>query len=512
MTGEEARALRERAGLSREESAALAGVGADVLASWESSGVPARDAARLDRVLWEAERDKALAKSGLPECAWVRWWDARPPEAEAEVGDGVLESHVASCPACQARDRYVEEHVRPVPLAGAPFLARLAAPLPPWLRAAAAGALVILLFQGVLTGALAFFLKGRWPEAAALLGVCVLSGGAAGLVYHWTRALAGREWGPHLRWVLAAQTYLLTAAACIAAAATLDGRLATRAAEAAASPLFLTGLAAVGVVLGVAFGYADQRRQHKASGDPYTAAALLVPAVGALGALFVLAGVAAGYYGWREWPLLTEAAEPPQEVTLRQLLDQGFGTNRYVRVKGFRFCAGEVVEKEIRIGQLPARYLWLPLVPEQEAGAPEGRPPAPRRLAAVACAIELEQLAPGIPAPGGGKNVRDVVRRAEERKGYEGVVVDGRSGLPSGVRSQLAALAPDTDFGRLLVLDRRVKPASAGFVYGLLGGGAGAVSVGLALLGVAFAWAVRQGRPSGVAAAPGLPPSRLAGA
>ena len=72
----------------------------------------------------------------------------------------------------------------------------------------------------------------------------------------------------------------------------------------------------------------------------------------------------------------------------------------------------------------------------------------------------------------------------------------GIKNLEPEVRQQLGELAPQTDFANVLILDWR-KPSSAASVYGLLGGGGGALLLGLAALGFMYVRARRAVGPDG---------------
>src|SRR5262249_22583173 len=63
------------------------------------------------------------------------------------------------------------------------------------------------------------------------------------------------------------------------------------------------------------------------------------------GVLFMLPGGIFASLGWREWQVFAESEEAPQEIALGDLLTNGFGNNRYVRLKEFRFCDRQAAEK-----------------------------------------------------------------------------------------------------------------------------------------------------------------------
>jgi helix-turn-helix protein len=255
MTGEELRAARERLGVSAADLAARAGVPADTLARWEASAVPRFAAYRLDRALWELERDAALAQSDLPACEWVARYAALP--AGPRKDPWALEQHIGRCPACQARGHYVEQHVRPRP--ENPW----AAWLPPFPRAVLAGALLALVASGGVVAALILLVMGLAGRDANLLTgaagvfvVCAAAGGLGGAVHYltWPLRRAGRV-GLFVARLLTVESALFLAVGLVALGAWrgLAG-LGPDEFRVVVNPLTLLAVAAVGVVGSLAVG------------------------------------------------------------------------------------------------------------------------------------------------------------------------------------------------------------------------------------------------------------------
>lgn len=113
MTGAEFRERRTRAGIALERVAEIAGVPASRTDAWERGGqLPYLKRRRLDRVLWELERDLALAEPGAPACPVVsiRALSTRDPTALE-----LVLKHVQKCKDCKARGKFLEERLRPEP-------------------------------------------------------------------------------------------------------------------------------------------------------------------------------------------------------------------------------------------------------------------------------------------------------------------------------------------------------------------------------------------------------------
>jgi hypothetical protein len=207
-------------------------------------------------------------------------------------------------------------------------------------------------------------------------------------------------------------------------------------------------------------------------------------ALATVGGLLMVFGGIFAYRGWQDWCLFAESQEPPQEITLDDLQKAGFGTNRYIRLRDFRFCDRSVAEKSAKDASL--NDLWIPVVAiDGQAVKKDGAvPPVPPRIRTVAAYLSLGN-------PGVGKqqlvkrNPLDVLRTKRERDGYECTVVTGIKKLKPKVKEQLSELAPQTDFAEVIVLDWR-KPSSAEQVYGCLGGGGAAFLLGLSALGLVY--------------------------
>jgi hypothetical protein len=261
MTGEQLRAARERLAVPLTDVAARAGVRADDLARWEASAVPASAAYRLDLALWQLERDAALAVGGLPACDWAARFAALPEGPGRDPW--LLERHIGGCPACQARGRFVEEHVRPRP--ENPWWAWL----PPLPRAALTGAALALVASGGAVAALILLVLGLAGRdmnmvagAAGLAAVCVAGGGVGGAVHYLTRPLRhGRPVAYYLSWVLAVETGLFVAVALVALGAWrgLAG-LGADEFRVVTNPLTLLAVAGVGMLFALAVGARTGRR------------------------------------------------------------------------------------------------------------------------------------------------------------------------------------------------------------------------------------------------------------
>jgi hypothetical protein len=199
--------------------------------------------------------------------------------------------------------------------------------------------------------------------------------------------------------------------------------------------------------------------------------------------LMTLGGIA-GYLGWQEWRVFAESDATPQDINLEDLLQNGHGTNRHVRLKEFRFCDRHATEKTGKSARI--KTSWFPVVPVDGQAVKKGgvTPSVPPRLTAIVSYLSLGDPDGAALRPGQ-EPLEARMRRDKEAKGYDCVVVTGIKRLQPEVRDQLTELAPQTDWSEVIVL-KWGKPASPGTVYGCLGGGAAGFVLGLLCLGVVY--------------------------
>ena len=251
-------------GLSPGELAAEIGMTEPVVRAWEDGSlrIPQQYAIQIVWRAAVAERQAALASSGLPECGWVtRWMDAAPPQggtAQRAHFDS-LRRHAAVCPHCTARARFVEQNFPPMPDLPVPPTVRVLRAagaalkrLPQWVRAAvvgsvAVGALTIVRVAGMAVGG-----EGPSPLNALVLiagsfFVGAYLGAVAGITYGIVRdplRKIGRI-GDHIAGILCVWAYLL---ASVIPMELFTGRPAFATPDDAAALAF--GGAVVGAIIG----------------------------------------------------------------------------------------------------------------------------------------------------------------------------------------------------------------------------------------------------------------------
>src|SRR5687768_9576655 len=228
MTAEDLSRARALLGLSPGELAAEIGLTEPVVRAWENGSlrIPRQYAIQIVWRAAVAERQAALASSGLPECTWVmRWMDAAPPRGAAAQREHLdaLRRHAALCPHCTARARFVEQNFPPMPDLPVPPAVRalrtagtVLKRLPLWLRATAVGAIAVGALTVVRIAGLAVGGEGPSPLNALglLIGAVLLGayqGAVAGITYAIVRDPLRRigRFGDYIAGVLCVWAYLL---------------------------------------------------------------------------------------------------------------------------------------------------------------------------------------------------------------------------------------------------------------------------------------------------------------
>src|SRR5689334_22899303 len=200
MTASELVAARTRLGLSVEQFASQLGLPRDWYVDFEDgrAKLPKRETQLVVFLVACAERDEALAQSGLAMCPWIEQWQREAPAAGAKAGARAeyLEragAHVKGCAICQARDQFVKERFPDMPKPPVAGWIRVLAGVASWIEARPAWARPAF-YGAAIFGALTafrnvFVLLGaaRPPKllltAVGAIVVALLLGAAGGLGY-----------------------------------------------------------------------------------------------------------------------------------------------------------------------------------------------------------------------------------------------------------------------------------------------------------------------------------------
>ena len=194
MTAEDLTRARAVLGLSPAELAAEIGLTEPVVRAWEDGSlrIPRQYAIQIVWRAAVAERQAALASSGLPECAWVARWMDMTPSAGLTQREQVaaLRRHAAACPQCTARARFIEQNFPPMPDLPVPTPLRALRTagkalqrLPRWLRATVVGAIAFALFTLFQVAGMTMGGEGPSPlDALRLVTFSFLEGAYLGAV------------------------------------------------------------------------------------------------------------------------------------------------------------------------------------------------------------------------------------------------------------------------------------------------------------------------------------------
>lgn len=226
-TASELEAARKRLGLSEKEFASELGMPVDWYVDFEAgrAKLPRKEANWVAYRLACAERDDALANSGIPSCSWVEQWsrEAPPVSAKRRVHTSYLQSirnHRETCPTCQARAHFVKERFPNMPKPPLSADIRVIGAIstwigerPEWSRPAFYGALILAAMTMVRVPFL--ILSGfREPRllliALAAVVVASLAGAGGGLVYSFVGRPARKVpvIGPYLAGIVAVVGYM----------------------------------------------------------------------------------------------------------------------------------------------------------------------------------------------------------------------------------------------------------------------------------------------------------------
>jgi transcriptional regulator with XRE-family HTH domain len=199
MTGTEARLARETLGLTPEQLAADTSNTPSAVIAWEEGRIRVPRHIARD-LMWHAavlERQRALAASGLPQCAWIEAFENEPePNGRSHHSDRVDRAlaHARTCEVCAAREAFVAERFPPMPPAPRPGWLAITVPiaervqsLPRWAQAPATGAILFVaysLFRLLLL--LPSLARSGWPGLLAVIGGFAASatlGAVVGFIY-----------------------------------------------------------------------------------------------------------------------------------------------------------------------------------------------------------------------------------------------------------------------------------------------------------------------------------------
>jgi len=300
-------------------------------------------------------------------------------------------------------------------------------------------------------------IRGDWQAGAFLVGVCFLTGGLAGLVYFATTPLREKEFGAHFSWGLVLATYLFSVGVMLHLAGPFGIAEAAIGDLPLLSPTVAGGSVVFCVALGLLLGFQEQRQRNFENGRRWRWSQFVIPLLGGLAIAMILVGFIWLLALEQERPLARDAHEPPQSITLAELLAKGFRDNRYLALNDFRHAETWIVEDSSKVGGFQHLRGWAILVPGKANAKDRNRPAAPKNARVLVSISEIVNEAG--PVTPGAHPLRDPVTHAIfERAGMHVMVMNGIAPLPASVRRALLAVSPDTNVDDLVLLASRISP------------------------------------------------------
>jgi hypothetical protein len=195
-------------------------------------------------------------------------------------------------------------------------------------------------------------------------------------------------------------------------------------------------------------------------------------------AMIVLGGVLT-YWGYQEMSLASKTDPTPQEITCQELSDSGPGDNAHVVMSDFLLCTMAYVYEGVGDSDTAYKTVWVPAVPLggayhqmllsmlDDEGNLQGNMPLPRDLAVL---VKTSKVTSG-----------EALDRLADRDTLSGLVINEIASLGSQEKKILIDSYPGVDFDKVWILEHGRKPAGAGKMYGLMGGGLALMLVGLGI-------------------------------
>src|SRR5262249_50339647 len=153
--------------------------------------IPKHDAQMIAWQAASAERAAAIEAAGIPECDWVKRWEAEPlPKRTEDLEQHFkrLEAHADQCPTCQERERFIRERFPEMPefpktplMSGFAAWDRFLKRFPEWTHPVFNGAAIITIFAAFRVVVL-LPRQRSWVMLFALVAAAIL-GAMGGLTY-----------------------------------------------------------------------------------------------------------------------------------------------------------------------------------------------------------------------------------------------------------------------------------------------------------------------------------------
>ncbi len=187
----------------------------------------------------------------------------------------------------------------------------------------------------------------------------------------------------------------------------------------------------------------------------------------------LIGGCVLAYFGFQEWRLASAAKATPQTITCAELETKGPGDNAHVSLTKVFVCQQSFVFEAKKNNESHWNKIWVPAVPLDG-----------EYMKTVKSMLEQDPKLENLPPP---QNIRVLVKSAKianhgELEGLalqglqtggaiDGLVINKIESLGSEEKKILEQSYPGIDFTKCYIIDHDRKPAEAGKLAGMIGGG-----------------------------------------
>jgi len=191
------------------------------------------------------------------------------------------------------------------------------------------------------------------------------------------------------------------------------------------------------------------------------------------------------YWGYQEMSLSAKADTTPQTITCGDLSDAGPGDNAHVEMTDFLLCSMSYVYETKGSNDSVYKTVWVPAVPlggvyhekilsmlDEEGNFTGDDMPVPKNLNVLVKTSDVS-------------NDRDVMRLSDQ-DALTGLVINEIEAVDGEERRLLKESYPGVNFGDVWIIEHNRTPAGAGKTYGLMGGGAALLLLGIGVGAYSF--------------------------
>jgi hypothetical protein len=175
-------------------------------------------------------------------------------------------------------------------------------------------------------------------------------------------------------------------------------------------------------------------------------------------AIFIgFAGACTLFYLFMDpWITYQNFSPTPRTIPLQELIDQGRGVNRNVQVTGFQFGEGSVYITKNNKWET----VYVPLIPMDDHLPGERKNQLDREIVVFLKSTRIKD--------------RNDLEQLARQPAIQGLIIEH----DLSEKNTLKPHFPGVDYSKCIILDEGRQPPSEMLVYGILGGGTGAIAFG----------------------------------